>query len=166
MEFENEKSFVCRTKYNLNIYRKYKSGDKSKEFEYEVTQLINSFLGLIIFIKEKGVISNTKLIEFIDTNKPTVWLYKYPNKQGILKEEKHNFKNYLRHLRNTVAHPDKKLILLSENKKIKSIQFKDFENKNKFETILSLEKIDELVELLSNTFFGNDVCSENGKMNE
>lgn len=161
MEFENEKSFVCRTKYNLNLYRKYKSGDKSKEFEYEVTQLINSFLGLIIFVKELDRSKSIELEKFVTDNFPDEWNY-------IIKQEQetHNFENYLKHIRNAISHPNKKLIVSASNDDISSITFKDFNDSSDiFETTLSLEKIDELVELLSNTFFGNDVCSENGKIN-
>lgn len=164
MVHKNEKDFVCRTKHNLSLYRKHKKS-KTNGFDHEVTQLINSFLGLIIFIKEKGVVSNPRLSEFIDTNKPTVWLYKYPNKQGILIEEKHDFKNYLRHLRNAVAHPDKKLKMLLENDNIKSIQFEDFKGKNKFDTTLSLEQIDKLIGLLTEAFLAYDTCSESGEVN-
>ncbi len=162
MEYEDEKSLVCRTKYNLSLYRKYKSGDKSKEFEYEVTQLINSFLGLVVFVKEVNRDQSIVLEKFVTDNFPDQWTYVIKKKQ-----EEYNFENYLKHIRNAISHPNEKLIVNASNKDITSITFKDYNDSSDiFKTTLSLEKIDQLIELLSNAFFGNDICSENGKMNE
>ncbi len=170
MEYKNEKDFVCRTKHNLALYRKHKS-NRTTGFDHEVTQLINSFLGLILFIKEKGIRSNKKLNTFIESNKPVLWTYKYPNKQGELTEERHDFKNYLRHLRNAVAHPDKQLKIISEqsqNNEIQAIKFIDIDKKNrsnKFETTLSLGNIDQLIELLTEAFLADATCAETGEVN-
>lgn len=162
MEYKNEKDFICRTKYNLELYRKSKVGE-STDFNYEITQLINSFLGLIIFIKEKGIQENKNLNKFLYKNNPKIWNYKKRNKD----EEEHDFKNYLRHLRNSIAHP-KKLSTISKNGEIFSITFKDFSDKkfvrNEFETTLKIEQIDKLINLLSQEFFKYSICNEKGEI--
>ena len=126
-------------------------------------QLINSFLGLIVFVKEFGRKQTKILEEFVINNFPTDWNYIYEKQQ-----EEHNFKNYLRHIRNAIAHPKDKIeTQIDKNKEIISIKFKDFDKKNennKFETTLSLEQIDQLIDLLTDAFFGNDKCLPNGKI--
>jgi len=168
MQYKNEKDFVCRTKHNLKLYRRYKN-EKKGIFEHEITQLINSFLGLIVFIKEKGIKKNKSLETFLEDNVPKIWSYQYKDKlTKKFEEEDHNFINYLRHIRNAIAHPAKNLLTNSENDDIVSITFKDFEKKNKkqfFETTLTIDKIDELIELLTKAFLSYDSCSDKGKIN-
>jgi len=161
MEWGNEKDFVCRTKFNLELYNSCKKG-RHKGFNFEVTQLINSFLGLIVFVKEIGVVSNKGLEEFLSDNQPKKWNYKYDNK-----EESHNFYNYLRHIRNAIAHPDKKLIVEASTEGIiEKIIFKDFykdEKKgNYFETTLTIAQIEKLINLLYVAFLNQDKCKKDG----
>jgi hypothetical protein len=56
-EFKNKENFANeffeRTIYNLNLYNeKHELGDEKEVFKYKITQLINSLLGLVIFVKE------------------------------------------------------------------------------------------------------------------
>jgi hypothetical protein len=87
MEYKNEKDFFCRTLHNLKIYREENKKDV-KTFEYEVTQLINSFLGLIIFVKANKIKGNSVLEHFVKNNLPSQWNYIYDGKQ-----EPHDFYN-------------------------------------------------------------------------
>jgi hypothetical protein len=161
MNYKNEKDFFCRTLHNLKIYREEKRKN-TKTFEYEATQLINSFLGLIVFIKDQGIEENEDLNTFLDNNQPKKWEYKKSNK-----EEVHDFANFLRHLRNAVAHPNEKLIANADNDDISSITFKDKDPKNpknEFEANLTIEKIDELIELISKAFLASDQCTPEGRI--
>ncbi len=162
MVWKNEKDFVCRTKHNLELYKKYKSTN-SKGFEFEQTQLVNSFLGLIVFVKESGIASNAELDKFLQNNKPKEWEYAYKGK-----EELHDFKNYLRHLRNSIARLSKKsLVTNKKNNEISSIAFYDKDTKNPkniFKSKLSIKKIEELIGLLSKEFLGQDKCAESGRV--
>ncbi|KHG35111.1 HEPN family nuclease [Sulfurospirillum sp. MES] len=163
MNYQNEKDFFCRTLHNLEIYREEKQKNP-KAFEYEITQLINSFFGLIIFVKANAIQENPALEDFVEANVPTKWDYVYYGKQ-----EDHNFFNYLRHIRNAIAHPtyDENLEIKSENNDISSIIFRDKDPKNPkniFEANLTIKKIDELIELISKAFLGTDQCTPEGKI--
>ena len=84
------KDFLIRTKNNLENYLG----------EYEVTNLINSCLGLIIIPKQL-LIQNLPAYKFTDEDK------RYGiSKQNIKYEVKSNFnlQNVLRHIRNGLAH--------------------------------------------------------------
>lgn len=169
MEWKDEKDFVCRTKHNLELYTKH-NRDKSQGFDFEVTQLINSFLGLIIFIKEKGFQGNQALEDFLTNNKPKNWNYRYKNETtNKYEKEKKSFENYLRHLRNAIAHPDERLsVQINDIKygKISEITFKDFHKKKKkgnyFETTLSIKQIEKLINLLYLAFLNKDKCKADG----
>ena len=133
MQWKNEKDFVCRTKHNLKLYKKHKQ-NKSQGFDFEVTQLVNSFLGLIVFVKEIGAQGNQNLEKFLIDNQPEIWDYKYENeKTKIFEDEEQTFKNYLRHLRNAIAHPVEKLSVkandIKDKNKISEITFEDFNKK-------------------------------------
>lgn len=168
MEWKNEKDFVCRTKHNLKLYKEHKQ-NKLQGFDFEVTQLVNSFLGLIVFVKEIGVKNNKDLEDFLIHNQPNKWNYKYENeKTKIFEDEKQTFKNYLRHLRNAIAHPDEKLSVKANDtkhgNKISEITFEDF-NKNKsnnFKTTLTIEQIEKLIDLLYTAFLDTDKCKPDG----
>lgn len=169
MNYKNEKDFFCRTLHNLKIYREEKSKG-TKAFEYEITQLINSFLGLIIFVKANKKQKNPALESFVNANAPTEWDYTYKEKPETQEtQETHNFFNYLRHIRNAIAHPtyNKNLEIKSENNEISSIIFRDTDpknQKNKFEANLTIEKIDKLIELISKAFLASDHCKPEGKI--
>lgn len=170
MEWKDKKDFVCRTKHNLELYKKHNQ-DKSQGFDFEVTQLINSFLGLIVFVKEKGIKNNQDLNDFLTNNQPEIWDYKYKNKKtDVCEDETQSFKNYLRHLRNAIAHSN--LETISEEKssceyaEIVKIEFKDESNckkhQNIFKATLTIEQIENLIELLYTAFLSNDKCKSNG----
>ncbi|MFA5428288.1 MAG: HEPN family nuclease [Sulfurimonas sp.] len=170
MEWKNEKDFVCRTKHNLKLYKEHKQ-NKSQGFDFEVTQLVNSFLGLIVFIKEEGFQGNQALEKFLIDNQPETWDYKYKNKKTkICEDELKIFENYLKHLRNAIAHLNLKII--SEKKsnckyvEIVKIEFEDKSNykkhQNIFKATLTIEQIEKLIELLYTAFLDNDKCKPNG----
>lgn len=170
MEWIDEKDFVCRTKHNLKLYKEHKQNG-TQGFDFEVTQLVNSFLGLIVFIKEEGFQGNQALEEFLCDNKPETWDYNYKNKKSkICENELKIFENYLKHLRNAIAHLNLKPI--SEKKdnckyaEIVKIEFKDKSNCEKYQNIfkatLTIEQIENLIELLYTAFLGNDKCKPNG----
>ena len=122
------KDFFERTKANLE---KYLENNKNDENAYpnEITQLINSLLGLLVVTKEKKVINYDKLnIENLLA------------KQKIKPEPKN--KAFIRHLRNAIAHGH---IEANGNEFIESITFED---NNIFEVTLTKDELFFLIEQL------------------
>jgi hypothetical protein len=110
-----------------------------------VTQLVNSLLGFVVFVKEEGV--SFESINLSDINSIPIIEWSYCDRNGGKMEEK-NFKNFLRHIRNAIAH--KKLTIKSaDTKEISSVTFKDENKQNKFEVELSIDEIKNLVAKLS-----------------
>jgi len=148
---EFTKDFFMRTKHNLDLYNiKHDSGDE--EFKYETTQLINSFLGLIVFVKADGIATNNALNHFMNVNPASDWEYRFPNST---KSERKNFGSYLRHIRNAIAHSGIKANTSSMNE-IVSLEFADQDPDNNpkrnpdniFRLKLTLEEIQDLINLL------------------
>ncbi len=52
MEIKSEQDFCCRIVHNLKLYKEAHSSN-AEEWEYETTRLVNSFLCLLVVIKEK-----------------------------------------------------------------------------------------------------------------
>lgn len=80
---DKEKDFFERTLYNLELYEK-NHANKPDEYNYEVTMMLNSLLGLLVVLKER-----TKLL-----NKVDVSFLGYPGSS----------KDFFRHMRNSITH--------------------------------------------------------------
>ncbi len=93
--------FARRTKKNLEfIERSHISGRLNSENDvYEVTQLINSLLGLLVFPQQKfyDAIPETPLAELMKAGWPAIVPV-----EGRLRED--NLRQLLRYLRNGVSH--------------------------------------------------------------
>ncbi len=87
--------FIRRTKANLVAIEN--GAEKKQEDFFEVTQLINSVIGLLMFPKEAvyNLIPETSLEEFKEINFPKILHGKLP---------KNNFRELVRYLRNGFAH--------------------------------------------------------------
>lgn len=121
------KDFFKRTKENLD---KYLENNKKAEDSYpnEITQLLNSLLGLLVITKEKGKIDYNNLnIEDLQT-------------KLTIKPKSEN-KAFIRHLRNAIAHGH---IKANGNEFIESITFKD----TVFEVTLTKDDLLSLIEQL------------------
>ena len=144
MDLFFSKDFFERTIYNLKLYESHNKKDKI-EFKHEVVQLINSLLGLVVFVKEDGV--NFSSVELSDVKLENDIIWNYCDRNGGRFEEK-NFKNFLRHIRNAIAH--KRLTIKSyRQQNIRSVVFKDENKNNKFEVELSIKEIKDLIYKLS-----------------
>ena len=141
------KDFVVRTNRNLEyIEEKKENGDEV----YEVTQLVNSFLGLIVFPKEKAGeqirrISDIQTI--IDDIEFEVRRNTYSYKRRDI-----NLKNFLYHVRNAIAHGG--IEFFHNNNEIKSISFYDYRiNKRRiveeFNIVMDISQIRKFVKLFS-----------------
>lgn len=148
MKLSDENNYVQeffeRTLYNLELYYEYH--ERSKEiFKYEITQLINSLLGLVVFVKEDGVVFNSITLAEIKVENEITW--NYCHRDGGRFEDK-NFKNFLRHIRNAISH--KNLTIKSNNEnEIDSIVFKDKDRNNVFEVTFTIMEIRNLIDRLS-----------------
>jgi HEPN pEK499 p136 len=114
MEYQNLViDFATRTKANLEIIERLASQDASliirnssgeldeEEVEaYEVTQLVNSLLGLVIFPQQRYFekIPQTPLLQLEDEGWPK------PLLNGQLPTDLNNLQDLMRYVRNSIAH--------------------------------------------------------------
>jgi hypothetical protein len=133
------KEFFKRTLYNLKCYDTLHKEDPEK-YPNNVTQLINSFLGLLIFVKEDNINLSDRIYENFK-NKKMEWTY----------AEDKNTKAFIRHLRNAIGH---RRIIEKTNKQneIIGLNFKDQKKQNKkiykFEIDLSVKEIRKIIDLI------------------
>ncbi len=166
--------FANRTKANLKFIkdeanRQRENGiPEDKISVFEVTQLINSFVGLLIFPKQKCFdnMHQTAIFSSDSANKvfkhiceePSKYKYKssykkYDEKAKIYLDDKEELtvKNLILHFRNAIAHnkvyamPEK----CDKTKKIEGFRFSDTNKYNEMVMSFSIEiPIDELEELV------------------
>lgn len=129
----------------------------TNEFEcqnyYEVTQLINSFLGLLVFPKEKYFNSlSYKKNDFTHVSTLKNLANKSINEEYInTYKESRCERNVIRHLRNAVCHRRLTIYPLTHNKstEIQKIQFEDVSTQKGYEGEFSLIiNIDDLEKIL------------------
>ena len=101
MNYDHEKllsDFANRTRQNLQLIREIRETQPERE-AYEVTQLVNSMLGLLVFPKEHYLdeIPNKTLDELKNEGWPI------PEVRHGLTEAK-DLKDFLRLMRNAIAH--------------------------------------------------------------
>lgn len=126
------KDFSKRTQQNMDSYKG----------EYEVTQVINSLLGMVIIPKEafydeltiRGV-DDSNIIEQIRIIDSIVAQCDHDNKLYCSYKTKMDAKSFIRHIRNSVAHGGKEGLYFfpiedEKEKQIKSIIFYDTEEDN------------------------------------
>jgi len=132
-----EKDIIKRTKANLDFIDKAKHENKGV---YETTQLFNSLLGIIVYIKEKKInADNFKSIKLTDDKKEE-W--------AIPKEIKdNNLWKFLYNLRNAVAHID--ITFTSDNSgKIKTLSFKDSRRGGNWECTFTVDGMSKFINKL------------------
>ncbi len=145
MEYRNfDMDFAKRTWENL-VYIRERSCEGVGV--YEVTQLINSFLGLIVFpfesAKNKAPLPLTvdeDLMREINAapNKRDTYCYDEKNFSGDSSEA------LFWHFRNAVAH--RRISCHSENGKIDSIEIKDGLGKQSYQNTLTISQLERLTE--------------------
>lgn len=142
------REFFKRTFHNLNTYLEDQQNDKAR-YPYDVTQTINSFLGLIVFLKDADITYSQELEDFVETHPSIQWTC-FDGNNGL---EEQNFENYLKRLRNAVSHRKIRSIA-DENNEIIALEFRDGKNGGCFHTELSVESINLLIKLLSENILG------------
>lgn len=144
MRYKNQEiDFVKRTK---EIIKQYHSCNVSGE-KYEVTLLLNCFVGLLILPEHHWY---DKLLEDIVSKEE--WGISSRDISEIKSGEIKSVKNVARHMRNAISHYRFKA-LENTSKEIDKIKFEDFSNKNKtFEATLSTEAIKQFVTKLTDVF--------------
>jgi len=140
MDYENVvKDFAKRTKHNLRLIQEHhKKGNEA----YEVTQLINSCLGLLVLPQQNFIrsIPETPIDKLIDDG----WII--PTVDGNYPQVK-DLNELMRYMRNAIAHCNIEFISDSEDK-LKSIKIW---NKNgKKTTWIATLGLKELESLLDN----------------
>ncbi len=144
------KEFFKRTLHNLDTYLEDHTENKRK-YPYDITQIINSFLGLIVFLKDSSFLDQDALNDFVLTHPPEQWICMGSNNQS----EEHNFPNYIKRLRNAISHRNITSIP-DETNLIIALQFKDGYNGGCFDTKLSTEDILVLIYLLKESILNED----------
>lgn len=138
MEFTDfEREFARRTLDNLN---NFDNQTKNGLSYYEITQLINSLFGIIVFLNSKGMVNTNKKIESYGAS--VTWL----NKCFKRKSDK-NMVGIIRHLRNSLSHGE----IIPNQKEGKIIGFRfsdiDFDTKIKYWQLdLDIPTIREIAE--------------------
>lgn len=141
--------FAKRTKANYELVKSLAAGEKERDSHstvFEVTQLVNSLLGLLVFPQQEFY---NKLPEDYPNKELEALLSKctttYEERVGSQK----SFANVLRHIRNAIAH--KKLEAYPYGpQEIKGFIFRDgrSESHPEFELKLSVEELEQLLYLL------------------
>lgn len=146
---QQEFDFVERTKKILEQYDKI-DFSKNKNEKYEVTLLLNCFVGLLILPKEHWFVNlPTSLIEEKE------WGIS-PSHIKIIEGDVKSVKEVARHFRNSVAHYRFE-VFSNEKGKISSIKFEDFLDKNTktFEAEIPIENIKLFLNKFSSWFLEN-----------
>lgn len=134
-------SFIQRTYHNLKHYEKERKEEillKEKNYQFEVTQILNSFLGLVALPQQQM----ESLIKEIDIS----------NLKKNIKKGTQTPEEVFRHLRNAIAHGHfLEDMELDEQHSIQSITFRDYKCKDhkkgdkNFEIVLSIKEILDLI---------------------
>ncbi|HMU44058.1 MAG TPA: HEPN family nuclease [Ignavibacteriaceae bacterium] len=137
---QQEYDFIERTKKIIKQYETIKEKEK-----YEVTLLLNCFVGLLILPQQYWYEHQP---ETIISEKD--WGISPEHIIFIKKEEIKNVKNVVRHLRNAISHYHF-VAFSDDNKSISHIKFEDYDmSSNKtFEATLSVENINKFVGIFS-----------------
>lgn len=142
------KDFAKRTRHNLEIIRRHKEHDYEA---YEVTQLVNSLLGLIVLPKEKSnpKLPKTSLGALFEQGWPSAALQPTEGKTP------ENLRDLHRLLRNSVAHFN--IEFSSKNENITGLELcnKCSCGSVTWKICLSLKEIDQLLECLLQIEEGN-----------
>lgn len=139
MTYENFiKDFADRTMENLKIIEDI-SLKKENESGFEITQLINSMIGLLIFPQQKYF---NQLKKF-DSNDEIIEIFKNAKEEN---GENKNFAIMLRHMRNSISHNNLKIHPNALQKSITEIEFWD--KKSNKETARFTLKISDIKKIL------------------
>ena len=122
------KDFATRTLENLKYIEQ---ANANGEHVFEITQLINSFLGLIVFPQEKD---EERVFE-ISVDPQTIERVYSGRKRNTYKGERkeENLKNLIYHFRNAISHGHIEASMNKENE-ICKLSFRDVNPRNQDET--------------------------------
>lgn len=148
---EGNASFIKRTKENLNCISQLLSGGSSVNSNfYEVTNLINSALGLIVFPYES---TNTILIDESIYNERShmygrIFLCRERNSPYMAEDDTDD--NILYHMRNAISHGHIDTNSTGEN--ITELHFRDaYNGKENFYMIMTIEQFKQYALQIANS---------------
>ena len=121
---QQEVDFILRTKQILDQYDEFFT-DKSKDEKYEVTLLINSFVGLLILPQQQWF----EYLPNESINKDD-WGIDPKDIKFISPKESITLKHIARHLRNSIAHYNFRVFNNVKNE-INHIRFEDYTSPSK-----------------------------------
>ncbi len=148
--------FVKRTQENL-IYLYQQKIDHQKGFN-EVTNLINSMMGLVCYPKEmmnKKLIHTTSVSETIQFQCEYGTIYMCLDRKG---KSTQSFKEIVRHMRNSICHGNFIQGKSNERNEIEELRFQDFTYKNNrkgkknFDMVMTVPQLQEFVKNISDNY--------------
>lgn len=139
MEYDDNdvvNSFFERTIKNLNQYKRNHK-KMAKKYPYDVTQTINSFLGIIVLMQQHEKI-DYKAMNISNITKKAHYSHKTKGKKP---------KDFFRHLRNSLAHGHFLSEKFVKNEKITALKFQDFTQQGDltFEVVLSISDMNKII---------------------
>jgi hypothetical protein len=156
MNYSNiQVDFVRRTQQNLDYLAQH--GIESQKDFNEVTNLINSMLGLICYpneargdkIRQLSISPNTN----IQSHSPYGDIYLCLNTKG---DVSNSFDDIKRHLRNAVCHGRFLPYKTGAQNEIEELRFQDFNGTIKnFDMIMSITQMRKFVQEISNQYLSN-----------
>lgn len=157
---KQEHDFIDRTRKIILQYNDYiKNKDKSEK--YEITLMINSFVGLLILPHEEwfNQLPND-LISLSDWGIDVTHINKIKNKY----DDKKSVKAVVNHLRNSVSHYNF-IAFENINEEISYIQFKDYTDKSKtietFDAKIPVENIIKFLDRFSQVMIDKMIINKN-----
>ncbi|MGA2616591.1 MAG: HEPN family nuclease [Thermoguttaceae bacterium] len=147
-ESQIEKDFAERTWRNLQYIRGAPQEQKEQRLANEFTQMINSMLGLLVFLKERFFrsIPETRLCDLEAEGLPKIKVMPESS------ETVDTFRELVRHLRNAVAHFNVEFL-------VEAHQLWGVRVKNQAKTWiaeLSSQQLEKITELLFRQLFGTE----------
>lgn len=144
MNYQNlVKDFALRTRDNLNALRELKNSHPNVKV-FEVTQLINSMLGLLVLPQQRcfQAISERSISDMSKEGWPT------PKVEGKYRQVT-GLRQFLRYLRNAIAHFNVEFRVSTEGQINGLVVWNVLEGKVNWRASLSLEDIEKITEKLS-----------------
>lgn len=143
---QQEYDFVARTKKIIEQYEEFELTNNEK---YEVTLLVNCFVGLLILPQQHWF--NNLPTELISEGN---WGLRNGSISYLKAGEEKTVKQIVRHLRNSVSHYHFRMFDNSQNQ-ISKIRFEDYAPNNgpkTFEAVITIDELNRFIQIFSQWF--------------
>jgi hypothetical protein len=152
MEYKQyERDFIRRTRKIIEQYEAYVEKNSTIDEKYEVTLLINCFLGLLVLPHERLFLDKIPVVPF---EKFEEWGLpeNFVKNWGKIPENERNLKEIIHHMRNSIAHF--RITTYGDGSEITSINFQDCDSSGRiitFEGEIPVKCLKKFVKKLAQT---------------